>query len=656
MPVIATRRRAGSRRSARARFVAGFLMSCASSSSSRSQSIERERLDVARGDVVRRDDDVDRVRLRRERRRRRAARCRDARCTRSDGANRCDLGAPTAVTTLIGQTTSVGPSASAPGSSRSEASIAIACTVFPRPMSSARIAPTPRSPSIRSQPWPRSWNGNSVERHRRRRRQRAEAARRSPSSSASERVERHLAELEPCLVGVEARDGAHELDDPDAAAAALEEAERASRRPTARSACQRPATRTNGSFAAASSSELLLAEHDVADGEPPVEARERRRREQAARARRRGRCSSRSGSTRIAARRAQPRRRQQHRHAALLEQRHRLAQEVAGASRRRAPPRSARASSNPIPCSASSGSSSAAGGSSPRAGRWRAGTRRRRRRPPRERRRQAERRVVLRLQPQLEHERLVAGAARRGGGRASTTRPEPRARPVVDPAREPPLQRRVAGVRAAAPIGRRQARRGTARAPTAGRRTCAEAARPSARSRSRAIWSTSDRVEVVHGRVAVAVERVGADGRQRRRDPGERRLHVASSVAPQNACQPAAAVVEVRMHEPFGDGAVRELDDREHGARAPASSRPPAGRRRGRPARARSRRRAAIAAASARSATAGSRRSASADSVPSAARMKAKAVGSCCQTISRVGEAVLGRSSVVGWVDTDLSE
>ena len=39
VPVIATLRRAGSRRSARARFVAGFLTSCASSSSTRSQVI-----------------------------------------------------------------------------------------------------------------------------------------------------------------------------------------------------------------------------------------------------------------------------------------------------------------------------------------------------------------------------------------------------------------------------------------------------------------------------------------------------------------------------------------------------------------------------------------------------------------------------------------
>ena len=41
------------------------------------------------------------------------------------------------------------------------ASIAIACTVFPSPMSSARIPPSRRSPSIRSHPCPRSWNGNS---------------------------------------------------------------------------------------------------------------------------------------------------------------------------------------------------------------------------------------------------------------------------------------------------------------------------------------------------------------------------------------------------------------------------------------------------------------------------------------------------------------
>ena len=77
-----------------------------------------------------------------------------------EGANRSISRAHCRVT-LIGQTTSVGPNASTPNCSRSEVSIAIACTVLPSPMSSARMAPIPRSPRSRSQPCPRSWNGNS---------------------------------------------------------------------------------------------------------------------------------------------------------------------------------------------------------------------------------------------------------------------------------------------------------------------------------------------------------------------------------------------------------------------------------------------------------------------------------------------------------------
>ena len=200
------------------------------------------------------------------------------------------------LTTLIGQTTSVGPSASAPNSSRSEASIAIACTVLPRPMSSARIAPTPRSPSIRSQPWPRSWKREELERAS----PPASAAagsggRRRRGSSRERRVERDLAELEPGLVRLEPRDRADEVDDPRAAAAALEEAQRAldlraaQRVPAAGDADERVLRlRELG--------ELLLAERDVADREPPVERAERRRREQPARADRRVAARRASGS------------------------------------------------------------------------------------------------------------------------------------------------------------------------------------------------------------------------------------------------------------------------------------------------------------------------------------------------------------------------
>ena len=167
------------------------------------------------------------------------------RCTRSDGANR-SISAPHCLSTLIGATTSVGPGV-AP-SSRSEVSIAIACTVFPRPMSSARIAPIPWSPSSRSQPWPRSWNGKRSNRiaagvgRGRKRRSRSPASSScsagssstSPSSSPSSSVSRPETARTRSTIPASPR--------------------RRSRKRSARStsdcrtACQRPPTRTNGSF------------------------------------------------------------------------------------------------------------------------------------------------------------------------------------------------------------------------------------------------------------------------------------------------------------------------------------------------------------------------------------------------------------------------
>ena len=104
-------------------------------------------------------------------------------------------------------------------------------------------------------------------------------------------VERHLAELEPGLVGLEAGDGADEVDDAAAALAAVRGSGARDRRPTGRSACQRPATRTTGALRGREREQLLLAELDVADREPPVErARSRRSTEQAARRRVRARA------------------------------------------------------------------------------------------------------------------------------------------------------------------------------------------------------------------------------------------------------------------------------------------------------------------------------------------------------------------------------
>ena len=163
------------------------------------------------------------------------------------------------------------------------------------------------------------------ERHRGRSREGLEVPVAALQQLGERRVERDLAQHEPSLVGVEARDGADELHDPGALAALLEEAQRlldlgpAQRVPAAADLDERLASgRELG--------DLLLGQDDVADGEPPVELRERRRRQQAAR------DVAACGRVQVhpqAGRRRQPCRRQQDRHAAFLEPRHRFAQERA---------------------------------------------------------------------------------------------------------------------------------------------------------------------------------------------------------------------------------------------------------------------------------------------------------------------------------------
>ena len=80
-------------------------------------------------------------------------------------------------------------------------------------------------------------------------------------------------------------------------------------------------------------------------------------------------------------------------------------------------------------------------------------------------------------------------------------------------------------------------------------------------------------VEVVDGRVAVAVEGVAPTAGSAAAICASAAWTRSSSVAPQNACQAAAAVLEVRVHEPLGDRAARELDDREGRPRAAAGVR-----------------------------------------------------------------------------------
>ena len=171
--------------------------------------------------------------------------------TRRLGAKRW-ISAPHCLTTLIGQTTSVGPTASRPYSSRSDVSIAIACTVLPRPMSSARIAPTPRSPSIRSHPWPRSWNGNSsncIAAGVGRERNRCSSSCRSEVSGAS-RVTSPSSTPASSVSRPETARTRSTIPAPDRRRSRKRSARSTSER---RSACHLPATRMKGCLAAASS-------------------------------------------------------------------------------------------------------------------------------------------------------------------------------------------------------------------------------------------------------------------------------------------------------------------------------------------------------------------------------------------------------------------
>ena len=331
--------------------------------------------------------------------------------------------------------------------------------------------------------------GEEVELHRGRRRQRAEAPLAVAEQLRERRVERHLAELEPRLVGLEAGDGADELDDPGARAAPLEEAQRsldvglAERMPAAGDPDER--LLRGGELG-----ELLLREGDVADREPPVEARERRRREQSARASRRPLVAVRLTLRRLGVRSQAAR--EQDGDAALLEPRHRLAEERRRPRPARAPPRPGSAPSSIPPPPAAARSRRAA------RIRSRRGSLARRKekipsspfqtsdgrearasgRPPPGARARARARDSSSAEPLVEMERELPRRRR-----------EP-AEAVVDPAGEPPLERGVAGVPRQHGLGGGQPPRKSSSAPGRRRARAARGERRVARSRSRAIWST----------------------------------------------------------------------------------------------------------------------------------------------------------------------
>src|SRR6266513_1740659 len=104
-------------------------------------------------------------------------------------------------------------------------------------------------------------------------RKRPEAAIAVTEQLRKRRVERHLAELEPGLVGVEAGDGSHEIDEPFTRAAALEEPQRTL---DLRMLECVPASCDSHEriLRLRELDELLLGDRRVAHGEPPVESRE----------------------------------------------------------------------------------------------------------------------------------------------------------------------------------------------------------------------------------------------------------------------------------------------------------------------------------------------------------------------------------------------
>ena len=148
VPVSATRHRDAMVRRLRAVEEVAFLMCCASSATTRSQARPRQR-PVGRGASCRRSS----ARTRRRRRRGRAT-APWKRRTATPGANRW-ISASQLPIRLAGQTTSVGPAAE-PRSRRCRCR-AIRVIVLPRPMSSARQAPSPAPVSSASQVRPCRW-------------------------------------------------------------------------------------------------------------------------------------------------------------------------------------------------------------------------------------------------------------------------------------------------------------------------------------------------------------------------------------------------------------------------------------------------------------------------------------------------------------------
>ena len=433
------------------------------------------------------------------------------------------------------------------------------------------VGQDPAHPEVAEQPQPAVTallEREEVELHRGRSGEGAEAPVAVAQELCQGRVEGHVAELEAGLVCLEPRDRPDELHDPGARPAPLEELQRplhvglAERVPAAGHADERL-------LGGDELGELGLGEGDVADREAPVEAGERRRREEAARPDRRP--ARRRQVDAEAARSAQPRGREEHRHAEPFELWDGLAEEGCdrpglelhlgglGAQLDSGLRQQRLELGEPADQVAARVTRPQEGEDAVLA-------------VPDERGREPERRVVLRPEPEFEHE----------GGRAVRCRPlvelerelprrrrEP-AEPVVDPAGEAPLERGVAAVPRQHGLGGGQAleeelERARPAVQRGAREPHAGGAEPVARD-----LVDEDGVEIVDGRVAVAAERARRDRGERGRDPGQRRLHALVERRAPEGVPPAVAVVEMGVDEPLGDRPARELDEREDPAGAVA--------------------------------------------------------------------------------------
>ena len=407
-------------------------------------------------------------------------------------------------------------------------------------------------------------------RHRCRRGQRPEAALAGVEECGERLVERHLAELDPGFVRLEPRDGAHEVDDSGAGAAAVEEAERLlDVRPLdGVPAVADPDERLLGGGEVG---ELLVRQLGVADGEAPVEPSQLGRGEEAARAG--ARRARRRQVDADARRRPEPRRRQEDRHVALLELRHRLAEEEPHLLRAELRLRRLghvefdadlgqhRLQLGEVADEVTARIAGAQEGEDVAV------------RAPEQRGGEAQGRIVARLQPELEHEpRLLS--LREGWALVELEADPPlgagqRPEPAVDPVGEPAFERGKAGVAGKHGVGRRQPFEQVVdriRPPhLRGREPHAVGAQAVACD-----LVDEDGIEVVDGRFTVAREGAGADGRERGRNRSERGLDAFVQGGAPERVPPAVAVIEERMDETLGDRAPCQLHDREDGARARA--------------------------------------------------------------------------------------